>query len=81
MDNFDLKKFLVESKMTRNSRLLEESNLQQDVITPQEKAEEMLASYGSKELAAQVVDEILKIEVLQEQYKEYWRAVKSEILK
>lgn len=31
MDNFDLKKFLVESKMTRNSRLLAEGNLQQDI--------------------------------------------------
>jgi hypothetical protein len=140
MDNFDLKKFLIESKITRNSRLLAEGNLQQDVMdfldsiesdnyqrskdndpdyeeikpsieffldlhpeyegredeimpflnennqsmgevmTPQEKAEEMLASYGSRELAAQVVDEILKIEVLQEQYKEYWRAVKNELL-
>jgi hypothetical protein len=140
MDNFDLKKFLTESKMTRNSRLLAEGNLQQDVmdfldsiesdnyqrskdndpdyeevkpsieffldlhpeyegreeeimpflnenwqslgisITPQENAKEMIVSLGSRRLAAEVVDEILKIEVLQEQYKEYWRAVKGEIL-
>ena len=49
-------------------------------ITPQENAEEMIVSLGSKRLAAQVVDEILNIEVLQEPYKEYWREVKSEIL-
>ena len=41
----------------------------------------MIVSLGSRRLAAEVVDEILKIEVLQERYKEYWRAVKSEILK
>ena len=86
MENFDLKKFLVESKMTRNSRLLApflNENWQSlgISITPQENAKEMIVSLGSRRLAAEVVDEILKIEVLQERYKEYWRAVKSEILK
>ena len=32
MEDFNLKKFLTENKMTRNSRLLAEGNLQQDVM-------------------------------------------------
>jgi hypothetical protein len=80
MTDFDLKKFLIENRITRNSKLLaEDSQSMKDVMTPQKQAEEMIADLGSKRLALENVDEILNIEVLQERYKEYWREVKEAI--
>jgi hypothetical protein len=79
MSDFNLQKFLIENKMTRNSRLLKEDDKSMyRHRTPEEKAKELIGNHG-EELAIAIVDEILKMESLQEYWKEYWRAVKNEL--
>jgi hypothetical protein len=78
MDNFDLKKYLVENKVTTNFKMTEETSKNSAI----EKAKKLVETFG-KELAVKVVEEIQNTKAVYANDTEYdyWEEVKQEIEK